>query len=129
VPHRASTAGHQPPRSNRDERPTVTAAYFYRIKWGSVDEWLELYERNHRSSGRRSSQGGSSRRGRSRRASMATAGPTGPWSPSSRDWAAMEAHAEREIAGRLYPDQAAFRAEERRRFELLEAHWDVPLER
>jgi hypothetical protein len=45
-----------------------------------------------------------------------------------RDWAAIEAHAEREIAARLYPDQVAFRAEERRRFELLEAHWDVPLE-
>ena len=29
---------------------------------------------------------------------------------------------------RLYPDQATFRAEERRRFELLEAHWDVVLE-
>ena len=44
-----------------------------------------------------------------------------------RDWAAIEAHSEREIAARLYPDQAAFRAEEQRRFELLEAHWDVPL--
>jgi hypothetical protein len=33
-----------------------------------------------------------------------------------------------EIAARLYPDQVAFGAEERRRFELLEAHWDVPLE-
>ena len=45
-----------------------------------------------------------------------------------RDWAAMEEHSEREIAARLYPDQATFRTEERRRFELLDAHWDVPLE-
>jgi hypothetical protein len=45
-----------------------------------------------------------------------------------RDWAAVEAHSEGEIAARLYPDQAAFRAEEQRRFEILEAHWDVPLE-
>lgn len=44
------------------------------------------------------------------------------------DWAAMEPHAEAEIAGRLFPDQATYRAAERRRFELLEAHWDCPLE-
>jgi len=43
-------------------------------------------------------------------------------------WAAIEAHAEAEIAARLFPDQVAYRAEEQRRFALLEAHWDVPLE-
>ena len=45
-----------------------------------------------------------------------------------RDWAAMEEHSDREIIERLFPDQETYRAEERRRFELLEAHWDVPLE-
>jgi hypothetical protein len=45
-----------------------------------------------------------------------------------RDWAAMEAHSEAEITARLFPDQERYQAEERRRFELLEAHWDVPLE-
>ena len=28
---------------------------------------------------------------------------------------------------RLYPDQATFKKEEQRRFEILDAHWDVPL--
>ena len=32
-----------------------------------------------------------------------------------------------DIKLRLYPDQATFLAEEQRRFELLDAHWDVPL--
>jgi hypothetical protein len=45
-----------------------------------------------------------------------------------RDWAAMEAHAEAEVTARLFPDQVAYRAEEQRRFALLEAHWDVPLQ-
>jgi hypothetical protein len=45
-----------------------------------------------------------------------------------RDWAAVEAHADAEIARRLYPDQAGFKAAEARRFSLLEAHWDVVLE-
>jgi hypothetical protein len=40
----------------------------------------------------------------------------------------MEEHSDAEIAGRLFPDQATFKREEQRRFELLEAHWDVPLE-
>ena len=40
----------------------------------------------------------------------------------------MEDHSEQEIVERLYPDQTQFREEERRRFTLLDAHWDVPLE-
>lgn len=31
------------------------------------------------------------------------------------------------LAKRLFPDQATHKREEARRFELLEAHWDVPL--
>jgi hypothetical protein len=45
------------------------------------------------------------------------------------DWAAMEAHSDAEIAKRLFPDQERFKEEERHRFALLEAHWDVPLSR
>jgi len=45
-----------------------------------------------------------------------------------RDWAAVQEHSDAVIARRLYPDQAAFKAEEARRFSLLEAHWDVILE-
>jgi hypothetical protein len=41
----------------------------------------------------------------------------------------MEAHSDAEIARRLFPDQTTYRAEEAHRFELLEAHWDVPLAR
>ncbi len=34
---------------------------------------------------------------------------------------------EQEIVRKLYRDQATFRSEEQRRFQLLTAHWDVPL--
>ena len=34
---------------------------------------------------------------------------------------------EAEVVQKLYPDQATFRREEQRRFEILQAHWDVPL--
>jgi len=35
--------------------------------------------------------------------------------------------AARDVVRRLYPDQAKFKKEEQRRFEIVEAHWDVPL--
>ena len=34
---------------------------------------------------------------------------------------------EEAIQRRLFPDRATFLKEERRRFEILDAHWDVPL--
>jgi hypothetical protein len=34
-----------------------------------------------------------------------------------------------EIIAKLYPDRATFQREEQRRFEILLAHWDVPLNR
>ena len=45
-----------------------------------------------------------------------------------RDAAAMTGPSnEADIVKTLYPDQATFRKEEQRRFEILDAHWDVPL--
>ena len=34
---------------------------------------------------------------------------------------------EEALARRLFPDQDSFKKEEQRRFEILDAHWDVPL--
>ena len=42
--------------------------------------------------------------------------------------AAFDASAEEDLKRQLFPDQEAFRREERRRFEVLLAHWDVPVE-
>ena len=109
----------------------VTVAYFYRVRWGAIEEFLELFDRNHwpilrqqLAEGRFLDVTASTPRfhgdGRADWSFLVTI--------TYRDWAAMEAHAEAEIAARLFPDQERYRAEERRRFELLEAHWDVPLE-
>jgi len=46
-----------------------------------------------------------------------------------RDWAAIEDHSERNLIAQLFPDGETYRREEQRRFELLDAHWDVPLEK
>jgi hypothetical protein len=40
----------------------------------------------------------------------------------------MEEHTDPAIVARLYPDAEKLAREEQRRFELIEAHWDSPLE-
>jgi hypothetical protein len=40
----------------------------------------------------------------------------------------MEEHSDPAVVARLYPDAGKLAREERRRFELVEAHWDTPLQ-
>jgi hypothetical protein len=109
----------------------LTVAYYYRVRWGAIGEFIELFERNHWPILREQLNEG-------RFLAVRAATPRfhgdgrADWNflvtITYRDWAAMEAHSEAEIAARLFPDAERHAAEERRRFELLEAHWDVPLE-
>jgi hypothetical protein len=109
----------------------VTVLYFYRTRWGAHDEFVELFERNHWPILREQLAEGrflDVRRSVPRFHGDGRADWDVLVSITYRDWAAIEAHAEAEIAARLFPDRDRYRAEEQRRFELLEAHWDVPLE-
>lgn len=112
------------------EQP-VTVAYYYRVRWGHHDEWLRLFRRNHYpiladqlAAGRFTDL----RCYRPRFHGDGGADWTFLVTITFRDWAAVEGHSDAAIAERLFPDQERFRAEERRRFELLDAHWDLPLE-
>jgi hypothetical protein len=110
---------------------TITVLYFYRTKWGAHDEFVSLFRKNHWPILREQLAAG-----RFTAVEMATPRFHGDgradWDVlvtiTYVDWAAIEAHSEAEIARRLYPDQETFKREEQRRFELLDAHWDVPLE-
>jgi len=109
----------------------VTVAYYYRIRWGAQDEFLELFERNHLPILREQLAAG---RFLDVRAHVPRFHGDGraDWTflvtITYRDWASVEEHSDAAIAERLFPDQVRYAAEERRRFELIEAHWDVPLE-
>ena len=109
----------------------VTIAYYYRTRWGTHDEFVALFERNHwpilraqKASGRYLAVTAVTPRfhgdGRADWDFLVTI--------TYRDWAAVQEHSDRAIAARLYPDRERFKAEEVRRFSLLEAHWDVVLE-
>jgi hypothetical protein len=126
-----------PKKSTSPSDPDVTAsepvcvAYYYKTRWGAHEEFLELFVRNHWPILRAQREEG-------RLLDVILEAPRfhgdgrADWDVLVtiiyRDWAAMEEHSDPAIAEKLFPDRAAYAAEERRRFELLEAHWDVPLD-
>jgi hypothetical protein len=108
-----------------------TVEYSYRITWGYQAEWMELYKRNHYPILVRQQQ-----MGRILRMSAITpinhAGEADRWDLrfviTWKDAAtAHDGFDSSVIAKELYPDQGKFKAEEQRRFSLLEAHTDVPV--
>lgn len=111
----------------------VTVAYYYTIKWGHQDEFLELYKKNHYPVLAEQIKSG-------RLLAVETFVPRfhgegrADWTFVTilvfKNWDIMkDSSEEQEIIRRLYPDQETFKKEEQRRFQLLEAHWDIPLQR
>ena len=128
----ASAVGHaQAPAAQSASNPQKTAWYFYRVKWGYQDEFQTLFARNHLPVLREEIKTG-------RLVSVKTFVPTyhgdgrGDWTFAVeivyKNAAAMTGPSDEEaIQHRLFPDWAKFQKEEQRRFEILDAHWDVPL--
>jgi hypothetical protein len=121
----------QAPAAQAAGRAERTVWYFYRVKWGFQDEFVALFAKNHLPVLREEMKTG-------RLVDVRTYVPTyhgdgrADWTFAVaivyKDTAAMTGPSgEEEIQKRLYPDQAAFKREEQRRFEILDAHWDVPL--
>ena len=109
----------------------VTVAYYYKVKWGYQDEFLELFKRNHFPL-----LEAQVKSGRMVRVEAFTPRFHGDgrsdWTFMTvlvfKNWQAFgDNSAEREIITRMYPDQEKYKREEKRRFEILDAHWDVPL--
>lgn len=107
---------------------TKTTWYFYTVKWGYQDEFLDLFQRNHYPILKAQLDAGVYTRVR-------TFVPENH-GDGRADWtfavelvraASPPAFDEAAALKRLFPDQARFRKEEQRRFEILVAHWDVPL--
>ena len=125
-------AGHaQAPSPQSASNPQKTVWYFYRVKWGYQDEFQTLFARNHLPVLREEQKAG-------RIVSVKTFVPTyhgdgrADWTfavvITYRDIAALTGPSDTaEIQRRLFPDRARFMKEEQRRFEILDAHWDVPL--
>jgi hypothetical protein len=124
-----SVGAQAPPRQPAGE-PKVTW-YFYTVKWGFQDEFLDLFQRNHYPLLKAREKAGQYVSVRTfvpefhgdGRADWTFAvelvvPPNAPTTPTNE-----------EFVTKMYPDRAKFNREEARRFEILVAHWDTPLNR
>lgn len=123
----ASLRGQAPPAGA--STPFVVE-YYYTAQWGHADEFIRLFKKNHFPVLKRRMEQGDilavtavaprfhgTEDGRwDYRVTIVWKNSAGPHEPFP----------DAELR-RLFPDQDTFRREEQRRFEILRAHWDVPV--
>lgn len=119
-----------PPQSAPDQPYTVE--YYYKVQWGRQQEFLQLFLKNHYPLLQKIVTTG-------RMLSVKIETPANHMTEDAR-WdyrvtirfknstAATTANPdEQPFIRQLWPDQDAYRREEQRRFEILLAHWDLPV--
>lgn len=112
--------------------PPFTVAYYYKVRWGHQQEFERLFLKNHHPILMAEKEAGRIR-GVSLYRPRFHGDGRADWTflvvIQFASWATFGApSAEAEISRRLFPDQETFEKEEQRRFEILDAHWDVPLD-
>lgn len=117
-------------RSPQKDQPYVVE-YYYKTKWGYTDEFLRLFKKNHYPVLKKQIETGRILEVRAERPRYHTT-EEGRWDYRvtivfKNVAVAMDSSSEEAIIKQLYPDQETFRREEQRRFEILLAHWDVPI--
>jgi hypothetical protein len=105
--------------------------YYYKAKWGHADEFLKLFKKNHYPVLKKETEMG-------RIAKVWMDQPRYHTTEDGR-WdfrvtivfknatVANEPFDEAALQKQMYPDQETFQREEQRRFEILDAHWDLPV--
>jgi hypothetical protein len=119
-----------PPQGAAD-KPYVME-FYYKVHWGHQKEFLDLFLKNHFPLLRKIEESG-------RILALTIETPANHMTEDSR-WdyrvtityknstVATTANPDEEaLLKKLYPDQAIYQREEQRRFELLLAHWDLPV--
>ncbi len=127
------------PAQSQAATPSKTAAaeqeytveYYYKVQWGHADEWLALFKKNHLPILKALKEQG-------RIVELEMEKPRYHMTEDARwdfrvaiTWknfaASNDPGNELALVRKLYPDQDTFKREEQRRFELLLAHWDLPI--
>jgi hypothetical protein len=112
------------------DKPFV-AEYYYKAKWGHADEFLKLFKKNHYPLLKKEVEMGR----------MVKVWMDQPRYHTTEDgrWdfrvtivfknatAANEEFDENALKKQLFPDQETYAREEQQRFEILDAHWDLPI--
>lgn len=116
--------------ATRTETPFVVE-YYYKAKWGFSDEFARLFRKNHLPVLKKQIESGRFLEVKAEKPRY-HATEDGRWDfrvtiVFRSAAAAAEGSLEEEIKKQLFPDQETYRREEQRRFEILLAHWDLPL--
>jgi len=109
----------------------VIVEYYYRIKWGYQDEFLELFRKNHYPLLMAQVKSGRLLKFQAFEPRFHGDGRS-DWTfltiLTFKNWQAFgDNGGTADMIKQMYPDQETYKREERRRFEILEAHWDVPI--
>ncbi len=126
----ASTGAFAQSAPSAPDKPFVVE-YYYKAKWGHADEFLRLFKKNHYPLLKKEVELGR----------MLKVWVDQPRYHTTEDgrWdyrvtivfknasVANDAFDETDIKKQLWPDQETYEREEQRRFEILEAHWDLPV--
>jgi hypothetical protein len=130
-------AGHERARAaqssaaNENSGQPFVIEYYYKAKWGHAEEFLALFKKNHYPVLKKQIE-----LGRMLKVSM-----TAPRYHTTEDgrWdyrvtivfknaaIANDNFDSAPLIKQLYPDQDSYKKEEQRRFEILDAHWDLPI--
>jgi len=119
-----------PPHASADQ--PYTMEYYYKVQWGKQQEFLQLFLKNHYPLLQKNVESG-------RAVSVKIETPANHMTEESR-WdyrvtitfknstvGTTSNPDEERLIKQLWPDQATYKREEQRRFEILLAHWDLPL--
>jgi hypothetical protein len=119
-----------PPQAAADQ--PYTMEYYYKVQWGHQQEFLQLFLKNHYPLLKKGTESG-------RMISVRIETPANHMTEDAR-WdyrvtikyknstVATTANPEEEsLIKELWPDQETYKREEQRRFEILLAHWDLPV--
>jgi hypothetical protein len=112
------------------EKPFVVE-YYYKTKWGHADEFIALFRKNHYPVLKKEVEMGR----------MLKVSAVAPFYHTTEDgrWdyritivyknatVAHDGYDSSALLKQLFPDQETYKKEEQRRFEILDAHWDLPL--
>jgi hypothetical protein len=112
------------------EKPFVVE-YYYKARWGFADEFIRLFKKNHFPVLNKEKELG-------RILAVTTASPRYHGTEDGRwdyrvtiTWknvgVTQDSFDSTTITKQLFPDQDTFKREEQRRFEILLAHWDLPV--
>ncbi len=117
-------------QSAPSEKPFVVE-YYYKTKWGHADEFITLFRKNHYPVLKKEVELGRLLRV-SAVAPVYHATEDGRWDYRvtivyKSAAVAHDGFDSATLIKQLYPDQETYKKEEQRRFEILEAHWDLPI--